>query len=280
MSEPHEITVACVQMNSGDEVSENIAAAEGMIRQAASEGATLIALPENAFLMATGEKFQSQVYPEHAHPAVAAMRALAAKLGVWILIGSVMCREENEEKCANRSLLIAPEGNVAARYDKIHLFDVTLPSGEQHFESHRIAPGHLAVVQPTPVGQIGLSVCYDVRFGQLYRDLAHAGAEILTIPAAFTRFTGSKGGWHILCRARAMENGCFVLAPAQCGSHAGASGRQTYGHSLIIDPWGTVLAEASGDMPGIILATIDLNEVKAVRTIIPSLQHDRDYKVS
>ncbi len=272
-----EITVACVQMNSTDEVQENILQASALIRQAAGDGATLVALPENAFLMATGEKFQSQVYPQSRHPAIAAMQQLAAELNIWLLIGSVMCREPHEEKCYNRSLLLAPDGSIAASYDKIHLFDVTLPSGEQHFESHRIAYGGKAVVARTDAGMLGLSVCYDVRFPHLYRSLAKQGAEILTVPAAFTRFTGSKGGWHVLNRARAMENGCFVLAPAQVGTHPGASGRQTYGHSLIIDPWGTVLAEGSGDHPGVILATIDTAMVAEVRQIIPSLQHDREF---
>ncbi len=273
-----ELTVACVQMNSTAEVSENIVAAEALIRRAAAQGAQFAALPENAFLMATGERFQQQLYPEATHPAIAAMRALAAELKLWLLLGSVMCREAGEEKCANRSILLNPEGSIAATYDKIHLFDVELPSGEKHYESHRIAPGARAVVASTPWGGVGLSVCYDVRFPQLYRDLAKHGASLLTVPAAFTRFTGEKGGWHVLNRARAMENGCFVLAPAQCGTHVGANGRQTYGHSLILDPWGTVLAEA-GVEPCVIVATIDTAQVEETRAIMPSLRHDREYGV-
>ncbi len=272
------LTVACVQMNSTAHVAENIEAATALIREAASHGADFIALPENAFLMATGETFQQQVYPEANHPAIVAMRKLAQEIRRWILIGSVMCREAGQEKCANRSVLINAAGNVAATYDKIHLFDVEIPGGESHYESHRIASGAQAVVADTPWGGVGLSVCYDVRFPHLYRDLAKNGAAILTVPAAFTRFTGEKGGWHVLNRARAMENGCFVLAPAQCGTHEGANGRQTYGHSLIIDSWGTILAEA-GDAPGVIVAEIDTAKVAETRTVMPSLRHDRDYAV-
>lgn len=272
------LTVACVQMNSTHQVGENIDAATGLIREAVRQGADFIALPENAFLMATGEDFQQQIYPEASHPAIAAMRALARETKCWLQLGSVMCREAGEEKCANRSILIDSEGNIAATYDKIHLFDVELPSGEKHYESHRIRYGTQAVVANTPWGGVGLSVCYDLRFPHLYRDLAKNGAALLTVPAAFTRFTGEKGGWHVLNRARAMENGCFVLAPAQCGTHRGANGRQTYGHSLIIDPWGTILAEA-GEEPGVILAKIDMAQVAETRRIMPSLDHDRPYRI-
>lgn len=273
-----ELTVACVQMNSTHHMNENIEAATALIREAASHGADFIALPENAFLMATGETFQQQIYPEGNHPAIAAMRHLAREVKSWLLLGSVMCREAGEEKCANRSILIDAEGNIAATYDKIHLFDVELPSGEKHYESHRIVYGADAVVAETPWGGVGLSVCYDVRFPHLYRDLAKHGASLLTVPAAFTRFTGEKGGWHVLNRARAMENGCFVLAPAQCGLHEGANNRQTYGHSLIIDPWGTILAEA-GEEPGVIVARIDMAKVAETRGVMPSLSHDRDYAI-
>lgn len=273
---PRLLTVACIQLSSTDDVMENIAIATGMIEHAATQGATLITLPENAFLMATGERFAQQIWPQETHPAVLAMQQLAQHLQLSILIGSVMCHVPQQTRVANRSILIAPDGSIAAAYDKIHLFDVKLPSGEKHYESQRIAPGEHAVVAPMLGTQLGLSVCYDVRFPQLYRALAKAGAEILCTPAAFTRFTGEKGGWHVLNRARAMENGCFVLAPAQCGVHAGASGRQTYGHSLIIDPWGTVLAEA-GEAPEVLVHTIDLDAVAATRATMPSLSHDRAF---
>jgi predicted amidohydrolase len=179
----------------------------------------------------------------------------------------------SDTKTANRSFLIGPDGRIAARYDKIHLFDVNLPSGETYRESNTVAPGDDAVVANLPWARVGLSVCYDLRFPQLYRTLAKAGAEILTVPSAFTETTG-KAHWHVLLRARAIENACFVMAPAQGGEHA--NGRRTYGHSLIVGPWGDIIAEGGID-PGIVAAELDLGEIAAARGRVPALNHDRPY---
>jgi predicted amidohydrolase len=211
-------------------------------------------------------------FAEDAHPGLPHFSALAKELGVWLLIGSMPIRVE-AERLANRSFLIDDQGRVTARYDKIHLFDVDLPNGEVYRESERIRPGAQAVLAPTPWGALGMTVCYDLRFPQLYRDLAQADAAMLSIPSAFTVPTG-EAHWHVLLRARAIETGAFVLAPAQCGTHAG--GRRTYGHSLIVAPWGEILAEA-GDAPGTISAEIDFSKVAEARSMIPSLRHDRDY---
>ncbi len=271
------LKIACLQTNNSDDMVANIATIEAMLREAVAGGSQFITLPENAFLMAVGERFHAQVYTPEDHPALAAMLALAAELGVWILIGSLATRHSSlATKYSNRSYLLSPQG-IIAYYDKIHLFDVSVPNGESHQESVRFDAGDKAVLAETPWGKVGMTICYDLRFPHLYRRLAQAGADILTTPAAFTRFTGEKGGWHILNRARAMETGCFVIAPAQCGTHAG--GRKTYGHSLIINPWGDILSEA-GDEPCIITAEIDLAEVAATRQIMPSLSHDREFTLS
>jgi predicted amidohydrolase len=277
------LRVACLQINSGDQMVQNIATITAMLREAAAQGARLAALPENAFLMAIGDRFHSQVFEAEQHPALQAMQLLAAELKLWILIGSLAVKPPSavgmvqDSRYYNRSYLLSPEGKIAASYDKIHLFDVSVPQGESHQESARFQAGDRAVVVKTEIGIIGMSICYDLRFPQLYRSLAKAGAEILTTPAAFTRFTGEKGGWHVLNRARAMETGCFVIAPAQCGHHAG--GRETFGHSLIINPWGEILAEATTE-PTILYATIDLAQVQQIRHIMPSLQHDREFSLA
>lgn len=276
------INVACLQTNTTDDMAANIAAIGAMVQDAAAQGSQLIALPENAFLMAIGERFHAQVYMPEQHPALAAAQGWAKELGVWILLGSIAVKTTSHQSLAtshqkylNRSYLLSPTG-IAAQYDKIHLFDVSVPGGESHQESARFEAGGKAVLAETPWGKLGMTICYDVRFPQLYRSLAQAGVDILSVPAAFTRFTGEKGGWHVLNRARAMETGCFVIAPAQCGTHAG--GRQTYGHSLIINPWGDILAEA-GEVPGIITAEIDLAKVAETRQIMPSLSHDREFSL-
>ncbi len=269
--------LACIQITSADSLSDNIAMIAPMVTQAANEGATIIALPENAFLMASGRRFHEQVTLESEHPGIHTAQDWAKTLGTWIIIGSVAVKDSTEaQKYANRQIVISPAGEITARYDKIHLFDVSIPQGESHQESARFEYGEQAVITQAGDATLGLSICYDVRFSYLYRSLAKAGAEILTIPAAFTQFTGEKGGWHVLCCARAMETGCFVIAPAQCGEHS--ANRKTYGHSLIINPWGEILAEGS-DQPGIISAEIDLAEVPQTRQLMPSLSHDREYKV-
>ena len=210
--------------------------------------------------------------PEEVDPALAAFRALAEELDIWLLIGSLAIKV-SDTQTANRSFLIDPRGKIAVRYDKIHLFDVDLPSGEQYRESRTVAGGAAAVTTDLPWGRIGLSVCYDLRFPQLYRALAKAGAFVLTVPSAFTETTG-KAHWHVLLRARAIENGAFVIAPAQGGVHA--NGRRTYGHSLIVSPWGEILAEG-GTEPGVVFASVDPAEAGAARGRIPSLQHDRAF---
>src|SRR5258706_2144267 len=267
------IKVGCVQLRSTDDVDENIAAASDLIRSAAKAGAHFIATPENTTLMAAdgGAKLEKTV-AERDDKAVPASTAFAEELGVWLLVGSLAIKV-SERKTANRSYLFDPKGRIEARYDKIHLFDVNLPSGETYRESNTVAPGTEAVIASLPWARLGLSVCYDLRFPHFYRALAKAGAEILTVPSAFTETTG-KAHWHVLLKARAIENGCFVIAPAQGGTHA--NGRKTYGHSLIVSPWGDILAEG-GTEPGVVTAELDLGEVAAARARLPSLHHDRSF---
>ena len=267
------IKAACVQLRSGDDVAQNVSEAAELIRAARKAGAQFVATPENTGLMARdgGAKLE-KTYPEKDDPALPQFCVLAEELGIWLLVGSLAIKV-SASKTANRSFLIGPNGRVAARYDKIHLFDVDLPSGETYRESNTVEPGGEAVTVSLPWARIGLSVCYDLRFPQLYRTLAKGGAEILTVPSAFTETTG-KAHWHVLLRARAIENGCFVVAPAQGGIHA--NGRKTYGHSLIVGPWGDILAEAGTD-PGFISAELDLGEIALARARLPSLHHDRPF---
>ena len=267
---------ACIQLRCGDDIAENVRAASGLIRQAHKSGAQFIATPENTSLMAVdaGAKL-ALAKPESDDLALRALSAVTEELGIWLLIGSLPIKLA-DGKTANRSYLIGRDGRITARYDKIHLFDVNLPNGESYRESNTVSPGGQAVMADLPWGRIGLSVCYDLRFPHLYRTLAKSGSEILSIPSAFTETTG-KAHWHALLRARAIENGCFVIAPAQGGRHA--NGRSTYGHSMIVGPWGDVLAETGVD-PGFITADIDLDQVAAVRARVPSLQHDRPFSAS
>jgi len=265
---------ACVQLRSSDDTQENIRTASALIREAKGHGAQFIATPENTTLMAPdgGAKIEKS-FTQDADPALPAFRALAEELGIWLLIGSLAIKV-SDTKTANRSFLIDPKGSIAAHYDKIHLFDVDLPSGEKYRESNTVEGGRDAITAGLPWGTLGMTICYDLRFPQLYRDLAQAGAaNILAVPSAFTETTG-KAHWHILLRARAIENAAFVIAPAQGGLHA--NGRRTYGHSLIIAPWGEVLAEA-GTEPGVIVADIDMQQVADARARVPSLAHDRTY---
>lgn len=264
---------ACVQLRSSDDVAENIRDTVRLVREAAAQGATFIATPENTTLMAPdGGAKLAHSFDEAHDPAIPVFSALAKELQIWLLIGSLAIKV-SADKTANRSFLFGPDGSVAARYSKIHLFDVTLANGEAYKESHTVAGGREAVVTPTTWGPVGLSICYDVRFPHLYRGMAQKGAFLITVPAAFTVPTGS-AHWHVLLRARAIENGCYILAPAQGGDHA--NGRKTYGHSLIVGPWGEVLAEA-GTEPGVILADIDPGQSAAARARIPNLQHDRSF---
>jgi len=264
---------ACVQLRSSDDVADNIRVASELIREARARGADFIATPENTTLMAPdGGAKLAQSFSEETDPALPAFRALARELGAWLSIGSLAIKL-GETKTANRSFLIDPKGDIAARYDKIHLFDVDLPSGERYRESSTVQGGGRAVAADLPWGKLGMSVCYDLRFAPLYRALAQAGAFAFTVPSAFTETTG-KAHWHVLLRARAIENGAFVIAPAQGGTHA--NGRKTYGHSLIVSPWGEVLAEAGTD-PCVILADIDPALAAETRARIPSLKHDRPF---
>lgn len=264
---------ACVQLRSGEDVGENIRAASALIREAAFGGASFIATPENTTLMAAdgGAKLAASFDETH-DPAIPAFAGLAKELGVHLLIGSLAILVA-DGKTANRSYLFAPDGSVTARYSKIHLFDVELSGGERYAESATVAGGDRAVLADTPWGKLGLTICYDVRFPELYRRLAQAGAFAFAVPAAFTVPTG-EAHWHVLLRARAIENGAFVFAPAQGGAHA--NGRKTYGHSLIIGPWGDILAEAGSD-PGVIFAEIDPAQSAAARARLPNLRHGRDF---
>lgn len=264
---------ACVSLRSSEHVADNIAAASALIREARTLGADLIMTPENTGLMdVTGGAKLEKTTSEERDPALAAFRALSEELGCWLLIGSLAIKV-SDTKVANRSYLLDPKGRVAASYDKIHLFDVDLPNGESYRESSTVAPGGRAALADLPWGKLGMTVCYDLRFPQLYRRLAQGGASFLSVPAAFTRTTG-EAHWHTLLRARAIENLAFVFAPAQGGTHP--NGRQTFGHSLIIAPWGEVLAEGGTD-PGVIMAEIDTDRVAAARARVPSLSHDRPF---
>jgi predicted amidohydrolase len=265
---------ACVQLRSGEDVAENIRVASRFIREAAKGGAQFIATPENTTLMAAdgGAKLLSSFDEAH-DSALPAFAALAQELGVWLLVGSLAIKV-SDTKTANRSFLIGPDGAITARYSKIHLFDVDLSSGESYRESSTVEGGESAVLAQTPWGGIGLSICYDIRFAPLYRAVAKAGAFAFTAPSAFTVPTG-EAHWHVLLRARAIENGAFMIAPAQGGTHA--NGRKTYGHSLIVGPWGDVLAEAETE-PGVIFADIEPALSNEARGKVPSLRHDRAFK--
>jgi predicted amidohydrolase len=265
---------ACVQTSSAAEIAPNLESASALIRTAAGAGAQLIMTPENTTLIEPNRaRAFAKTPPEEAHPGVPHFSALAKELGVWLLIGSMPVRAD-DKRIANRSFLFDSSGSIVARYDKIHMFDVDLANGETYRESNGVRPGEQAVVAATPWGGLGLTICYDLRFAYLHRALAHAGAVMLTVPAAFTVPTGQVH-WHVLLRARAIETGCFLFAPAQTGEHA--EGRRTYGHSLIVSPWGEVLADA-GEEPGFIVADIDLEQVHKARLMVPALRHDREFE--
>lgn len=253
-------------------MTANIDAAEGLIRDAAAGGADFVLTPEMTSLLETRHgPLLEKTFTESEDPGLSRFTDLARQLGLWLLIGSLPVKI-SPERLANRSFLIGPEGRIVARYDKIHMFDVDLEGGESYRESKNFEAGKAPVLAPTPWGPVGLTVCYDLRFPYLFRRLALMGARMLAVPAAFTKGTGEKH-WHILLRARAIETGCFVLAPAQWGEHS--KGRETYGHSLIVNPWGEIVDEAS-EGPGLVVATIDLNEVDKARRKIPSLEHTRE----
>lgn len=265
------IRAALVQLRSGRDVPRNIAAAAALVREAAAQGAGFVSTPEMTNILEPDRpRLRALARPEAEDPSVQAFAALAAELGLWLNIGSLALKGEGE-KLVNRSLLFAPDGRIVARYDKIHLFDVDLPTGESLRESQAYEGGAHAVLAQAPFGTIGLTICYDMRFPHLFRSLAQAGATLFTVPSAFTVPTG-QAHWHVLLRARAIETGSFVLAAAQGGLHD--SGRETYGHSLIVSPWGEVLAEA-GTEPGLVVADLDLAEAGRARRQIPALANDR-----
>ena len=264
--------VACIQNCAEREMVPSIAALDALIHGAAADGAQLIVLPEMATMLEPqNPKVLEKAVLEGADPGLKRFRALAKETGAWILVGSLLVKIPDENRVANRSFLVDPKGHVTARYDKLHLFDVDLASRESYRESATVKAGDSAVLASSPWGPIGLSVCYDLRFAYLYRALAKAGARYLAIPAAFTYTTG-KAHWHVLARARAIETGCYVFAANQTGIHA--EGRRTWGHSLIVDPWGEVLADGGEDI-GWISADIDPAKVEAARGMIPALNHDR-----
>ncbi len=263
---------AAIQFTSGDDIAENITRLTPLVEEAVAQGATLVMTPENIFYMRREGTARMEDVPMLAHPGVLWAQEVAKRHGIWLHIGSIRAREAGMEKPFNRSLLISPEGAITATYDKIHLFDVTLADGNRYLESSQAVPGEQAVTAALPSAVLGFSICYDLRFPALYQALSARGATLLTVPSAFTRPTG-EAHWHTLLRARAIENACYVIAPAQCGAHPG--GRETYGHSLIIDPWGEVLAEASAEQPEVLIAPIDPSRVARARAQVPVLEHRR-----
>jgi len=266
---------AMIQMRSGLDPAANLAAALKLIDEAKEAGADYVLTPEMTnILAAKREQLFAKIVAEEQNAMLTTLREVARKLAIYIHIGSLAIKA-SPEKAANRSFLIDRRGEVVARYDKIHMFDVDLAGGESYRESNTYRPGDLAMVADLPWGRLGLTVCYDLRFPALYRALAEAGASFLAIPSAFTRQTG-EAHWHVLQRARAIENGCFVFAAAQGGKHE--NGRETYGHSVVVDPWGRILAEG-GIEPGVVMAQVDPSEVVAARSRIPSLHHGRRFEL-
>ena len=266
-------TVACLQNTAERETEPTLVALGDMVRRARDMGADLIAAPEVcSYLEPRRRLVLEKAEPQDDHRGLHAFRGWARETGAWLLAGSMVTRTE-EERLANRSYLLDPQGEVVATYDKIHMFDVDIGEGDRYRESRTYRPGESAVTVRTPLAVLGLTICYDMRFPALYRTLAQAGAEVIAVPSAFTVPTG-RAHWHVLLRARAIETGCFIVAPAQVGEHA--EGRRTYGHSLIVAPWGEVLADG-GDAPGIVTAEIDTARVAEARARVPSLSGDRPF---
>jgi predicted amidohydrolase len=266
---------AMIQMRSGMMPDANVDAAVRMIGEAKAAGADYVQTPEMTNIMEVKrERLFAAIVEEERDTSLATLRELARKLGIFVHIGSLAVKA-GPDRAANRAFLIDPRGEIAARYDKIHMFDVDLAGGESYRESRTYRAGELAVLSDLPWGRLGITICYDLRFPALYRALAEAGAAMLAIPSAFTRQTG-EAHWHVLNRARAIENGSFVFAAAQGGKHE--NGRETFGHSLIVDPWGRILAEG-GTEPGVVIAEIELGEVAKARARIPSLEHGRRFEI-
>ena len=273
------VKAALVQLTVGDDPAENLRVTLAHIRAAAAGGAQFVLTPECTNALSSNRDHQRKVLRhEEQDETLAALQAEAARLRIWLLIGSLgVLTHDADGRFANRSFLVSPAGEIVARYDKIHMFDVNVSETEVYRESAGYRPGTKAVLAETDFAKIGMTVCYDVRFAQLYRRLAQAGAQIITVPAAFNHITGA-AHWHTLLRARAIETGCFVLAPAQTGFHpeSQGKGRNTYGHALAIAPWGEVLADAGTD-PGVTFVDLDLNAVAKARARVPSLSHDREF---
>lgn len=273
------IRAALLQLNSSDDPAANLPHTLALLREAHGQGAQIALTPEVTNCVSTSRAVQNAVLQDEASDqTLAAIRDLAAELGLWVLIGSLALKTDDPDgRFANRSFLIGPDGAIMARYDKIHMFDVQVSETETYRESAAFRPGDRAVVAQTPFGALGLSICYDLRFPMLYRALAQAGAEILTVPAAFSPVTGA-AHWLSLLRARAIENGAFVLAPAQTGLHKARDGRErrTHGHGMVIAPWGEVLLDMGRD-PGVALVDLDLSRVADARARVPSLRHDRQF---
>ncbi len=269
-----------VQLTVGDDPVANLPETLALIGAAAEGGADLVLTPECTNCLSSNRDHQRRVLRhEEDDETLPVLRAAAAERGVWLLIGSLgLLTHDADGRFANRSFLIGPDGGIKARYDKIHMFDVNVSEAEVYRESAGYRPGGRAVLADTPLGRIGMTVCYDLRFPHLYRALAKAGAQFLTVPAAFNHITGA-AHWHVLLRARAIETGCFVLAPAQTGFHPeqNGKGRRTYGHSLVVAPWGEVIADAGDEGPGVTFAEIDLTQVDKARGRVPSLAHDRPF---
>jgi predicted amidohydrolase len=272
-----DLRVALVQTRTPATPEGSIAGLEPLVRQAAAGGERLIATPEATNFLQKDREARERLLADQAHDAVVArLRELAAELGVWILCGSAIVRSGHagDDRAANRSILIDDRGEVVATYDKLHVYDVDLPTGERWRESAAVRPGEAAVVADAPWGRMGLTVCYDLRFPHLFRALAKAGASIIAVPSAFTVPTG-QAHWEVLLRARAIETGAFILAPAQGGTHE--DGRATWGHSMVVAPWGEVLAALDNDAPGVLFADLDLTAVDRARQAVPQLTHDRDF---
>jgi len=270
---------ALLQITSTDQPPENLRIVTRMIEEAVAGGAGFVLTPEVTNCLSSSRKHQHAVlHHEDEDPTLAALRKVAARHGIWLLIGSLGVKTHDEdERFANRQILIDPQGEIVARYDKIHMFDVDVTPEETYRESDGYRPGTRAVVADTPFAKIGMTICYDVRFPYLHRRLAKAGAQVLVAPAAFSHVTGA-AHWHALLQARAIETGCYVLAPAQTGVHPASVGksRQTYGHSLVVAPWGEILSDAGTDV-GVSYVDLDLEKVSQARRQVPSLSHDREF---
>jgi predicted amidohydrolase len=274
------LKLGLIQFCASDQPTENLQTVLQMIRGGHAQGAKFILTPEATNCISTDQQHQRSVfYHQNDDPSLKAYQEIAAELGIWLLIGSLLILSNDPDgRFINRCFMIGPDGKISAQYDKIHMFDVTLSKSEIFQESNGYRPGDKAVLAGCDFGTVGITICYDLRFPHLFRILAQAGARIITVPAAFTQTSG-EAHWHVLLRARAIETGCYILAPAQTGSHKASVGkeRQTYGHSLVIDPWGRIIADASTDV-GITIVEIDLEQVEDARRRIPSLEHDRNYQ--